>query len=50
MTQLFSVACRLAEERAIFWKKKKKILITAKSGLAGIKEYLEIHDRVKYFF
>ena len=32
-----------------FRKKKKEKLIVAKSGLAGMKRYLETYDRVKHF-
>ena len=41
---------RLGNKRTVFWKKKeKKKLIAAKSGLVGMKGYLEIYNYVKYF-
>ena len=45
----FAVLCRLENKRLIFWKKKEKKLITAKSGLVGMNGYLEVYNRVKYF-
>ena len=45
----FSVLSRLGNKRTVFWKKKEKKLIAAKSGLVGMKGYLEIYNCVKYF-
>ena len=42
------MVCRLEESVQYFGKKDKKILSAAR-GLVGIKEYLDIHNRVKYF-
>ena len=46
------MCCGLGEERTKFRKKKKekkKNLIAAKSGLVGMKGYLETYNRMKYF-
>ena len=43
----FLVLSRLGNKRTVFWKKKEKKLIAAKSGLVEIKGYLEIYNRVK---
>ena len=32
------------------WKRKKQKLVEAKSGLVRMKAYLEINNRVKYFY
>ena len=45
----FAVLCRLENKHLIFWKKKEKKLITAKSRLVGMNGYLEVYNRVKYF-
>ena len=50
------MCCGLGEERTKFRKKKKKKkkkeinLIAAKSGLVGMKGYLETYNPMKYFF
>ena len=41
--------CGLGHERTDILEKKEKILLTAKSRLVGIKEYLEIYNHLKYF-
>ena len=46
------MCCGLEEEHTKFWKKKKekeKNLIAAKSGLVGMKGYLETYNPMKYF-
>ena len=44
------MCCGLGEEERTKIRKKKEInLITAKSGLVGIKGYLETYNPMKYF-
>ena len=51
LMHFFSVLSRLRNERTVFWKKKEKQkLVEAKSGLVRMKVYLEIYNRVKYFY
>ena len=42
--------CDLGEEERTRFRKKRKNLIAAKSGLVGMKGYLKTCNGVKYFF